>query len=104
MGGLVPMPALTNYLAEIVRRTFQIGDEIVLEGAHFVTDLGADSLDCVELMMEIEDVFTFEFPDDDLPNLTTLGSVASYLRDRVSEIPAISSVTVAFPTSDEMVA
>ncbi len=100
----MPMPALTNYLADIVRRTLQIGDECVLEGAHFIRDLGADSLDCVELMMEIEDVFAFEFPDDDLPELTTLESLAKYLRDKVSEVPAILSLTDAFSTSDEMTA
>lgn len=98
------MPALTNYLAEIVRRTLQIGDECVPEGAHFVRDLGADSLDCLELMMEIEDVFAFEFPDDDLPELTSLESVTKYLLDRVLEIPAISSVLRALSTSDEMTA
>ncbi len=98
------MPALTNYLADIVRRTLQIGDECVPEGAHFVRDLGADSLDCLQLMMEIEDVFAFEFPDDDLAELTSLESVTKYLRNRVSEIPAISSVAHTFSTLDEMTA
>ena len=87
------MPALTNRLTDIVRRTLQISDACVPDAAHFVRDLGADSLDCLELMMEIEDAFELEFPDEDLSALTTLGSVATYLRDRASEIPAVASMS-----------
>lgn len=98
------MTALTNHLAEIVRRTLHIDDERIPDFAHFVRDLGADSLECVELMMEIEDVFELEFPDEDLPELTTLAAVAKYLRERVSELPSVSSLTSSFSIPEESAA
>ena len=53
-------------------------DAIKLE-AHFVNDLGADSLDTVELIMEFEEEFGVEIPDDDAENITTVGSAVDYI-------------------------
>ena len=53
-------------------------DKIKLE-ASFVDDLGADSLDTVELIMELEEEFGIEIPDEDAEGLTTVGSVVDYL-------------------------
>ncbi|MBT3216275.1 MAG: acyl carrier protein [Candidatus Marinimicrobia bacterium] len=53
-------------------------DKIKLE-ASFVDDLGADSLDTVELIMELEEEFGLEIPDEDAEGLTTVGSVVDYL-------------------------
>ena len=47
--------------------------------SHFVNDLGADSLDTVELIMEFEEEFGIEIPDDDAENITTVGSAVEYI-------------------------
>ena len=47
--------------------------------AHFVDDLGADSLDTVELIMEFEEEFGIEIPDDDAEKITTVGSAVEYI-------------------------
>ena len=56
--------------------------EVTLE-ASLTTDLGADSLDTVELIMELEEKFNISIPDDDDENLTTVGQIISYLEENV---------------------
>jgi acyl carrier protein len=57
-------------------------DEIVPE-ASFIDDLGADSLDIVELVMAMEETFDIEIPDEDAEKIQTIGDAVSYLRDRL---------------------
>ena len=58
-------------------------DEIT-EEASFVDDLGADSLDTVEMIMEIEDEFGIEIPDEDAEKLVTVGSAIEYVKKKVA--------------------
>lgn len=53
-------------------------DEVKVE-AHFVDDLGADSLDVVELIMELEDVFDLEISDEKAEELETVGDAVTYI-------------------------
>lgn len=53
-------------------------DKINME-ASFVDDLGADSLDTVELIMELEEEFGIEIPDEDAENMTTVGAAVNYI-------------------------
>lgn len=53
-------------------------DKVKME-ASFIDDLGADSLDIVELVMAMEEEFDLEIPDEDAEKLKTVGDVASYL-------------------------
>ena len=57
-------------------------EEIVPE-ASFIDDLGADSLDIVELVMAVEEAFDLEIPDEDAEKIQTFGDVVSYLKDRL---------------------
>jgi len=57
-------------------------DEVKLE-ASFMDDLGADSLDIVELVMAMEEEFDVEIPDDDVEKMKTIGHVVEYLKVRV---------------------
>jgi len=57
-------------------------EEIVPE-ASFIDDLGADSLDIVELVMAMEETFDIEIPDDDAEKIQTIGDAVAYLRDRL---------------------
>lgn len=51
--------------------------------ARLLEDLGADSLDVVELIMAIEEEFSIEIPDEDAENLTTVGRISAYLSQKL---------------------
>ena len=51
----------------------------------FIDDLGADSLDTVELVMAFEEEFGIEIPDEDAQKMRTVSDVLSYLKDKVTE-------------------
>lgn len=54
----------------------------VTESASFIDDLGADSLDTVELVMAFEEEFDIEIPDEDAEKLTTFGDALAYLENK----------------------
>ncbi|MCL4516978.1 MAG: acyl carrier protein [Firmicutes bacterium] len=58
-------------------------DEVTME-ASFVDDLGADSLDIVELVMALEEEFDLEIPDEDAEKIATVGDVVEYIKEHVS--------------------
>ena len=57
-------------------------DEVVPK-ASFIDDLGADSLDIVELVMSMEEEFDLEIPDEDAEKIQTIGDVIAYLEERL---------------------
>ena len=75
------MPEFTARLIDITCKTLEIDQDGVSASSHFVEDLGADSIDCVELMMAIEEAFWIEFPDEELADLVTIADVADYIRN-----------------------
>ena len=56
-----------------------VEEDSIKSEAHFVKDLGADSLYTVELIMEFEEEFGIEIPDDDAEKITTVGSAVEYI-------------------------
>ncbi len=62
------------------------GDKLppIVRTTNFVDDLGADSLDLVELIMEIEDKFGIKIPDEDAQRLKTVGDALDYIMERKS--------------------
>ncbi len=64
--------------AIIMRQLGVKEDEVALDKS-FVDDLGADSLDIVELVMAMEDEFGFEIPDEEAENIRTVGDAVSYI-------------------------
>ena len=56
------------------------GDKVV-EGASFIDDLGADSLDTVELVMAFEEQFSIEIPDDAAENIQTVGDACKFITE-----------------------
>ena len=60
-----------------------VSENEVVETASFVDDLGADSLDLVELVMAFEEEFSVDVPDDDAASLKTVGEAVSYITAKV---------------------
>jgi acyl carrier protein len=65
-------------LKEIIIDRLDVEEDQIVPEASFVEDLGADSLDIVELIMGIEEEFDIEIPDEDAEKLTTVGEAMSY--------------------------
>ena len=70
-------------LKEIVMDRLNAEEEQIKPEASFVEDLGADSLDIVELIMGIEEEFDIEIPDEDAEKLTTVGEAMSYVKTKL---------------------
>jgi len=64
---------------EVIIDKLGVDEDAIKTEAHFVNDLGADSLDTVELIMEFEEEFGIEIPDDDAENITTVGAAVKYI-------------------------
>ena len=73
-----------NKVKEVIIDKLGVEEDMIKSKAHFVNDLGADSLDTVELIMEFEEEFGIEIPDEDAENITTVGSAVDYI-DKVQE-------------------
>ncbi len=56
----------------------------VTDETHFINDLGADSLDTVELVMELEDAFGINIPDEDAEKIQTVGEAVKYIEEHLS--------------------
>lgn len=61
-----------------------VDESEVTHDANFTNDLGADSLDTVELIMEFEKEFDISIPDEDAENIATVGNAVEYLQEKVS--------------------
>lgn len=74
--------SVENKVREIIAEQLGIGDDEILPDAHFSSDLGADRLDLIELMMALEEEFDIEIGDEDAESLTDLKNVVEYLGAR----------------------
>jgi acyl carrier protein len=79
------MEDLESQVKEIISRQLMVDEEELTLDASYVEDLGADSLDTVEMIMEFEDEFGIEIPDEDAEDLTTVGESINYLEDLLEE-------------------
>jgi acyl carrier protein len=78
------MSDINARVKQIVAEHLGVDSSKVVEGASFVDDLGADSLDQVELVMKFEDTFKCEIPDEDAGKLTTVGSAIIYISEKIN--------------------
>ncbi len=76
------MADVAERIKEIIKEQLMVEAEEVVETASFVDDLGADSLDTVEMIMEIEDEFGIEIPDDDAEKIATVGDAIEYVKKK----------------------
>ena len=68
---------------EIIVEQLGVTESSVNLDASFIDDLGADSLDIVELIMALEEEFDLEIPDSDAEKVVTVGDVVEYIKDNV---------------------
>ena len=67
----------------VVTEKLNVGEDQVTSDAKFVEDLGADSLDQVELIMALEDEFELKIPEEEAEQLTTVGSAVDFIMTKV---------------------
>tara|TARA_R110002096_G_scaffold147671_19_gene307754 strand:+ start:20245 stop:20487 length:243 start_codon:yes stop_codon:yes gene_type:complete len=79
------MSEIKDKVKDIIVEQLGVNAEQVTPEAKFIEDLGADSLDTVELVMAFEEEFNIEVPDEDAEKLTTVGDVYDYVEKRKSD-------------------
>ena len=72
-------------LKEIILKQFEESEKTVTLETSFVKDLGADSLDIVELVMELEDAFGVNIPDEDAEKIQTVGDTVNYINEHTDK-------------------
>mgnify|MGYP001281491336 FL=1 len=77
------MENLENKIKEIIVDKLGIEESEITDSASFTNDLGADSLDTVELIMEFEKEFNVSIPDEDAEKIQTVGDAIAYLKNNV---------------------
>ena len=75
--------ALEDRVSEIIVEQLGVTKAELVPEAHFIDDLGADSLDIVELVMAMEEEFDIEIPDDDAEEIQTIGDALIYVKGRL---------------------
>ena len=73
-----------NKVKEIIVEQLGVAETAVALDASFIDDLGADSLDIVELIMALEEEFDTEIPDEDAEKVVTVGDVVEYIKDHIA--------------------
>jgi acyl carrier protein len=72
-------------LKELIVQQLGVDESAVVPEAKFIDDLGADSLDLVELIMALEDEYGIEIPDEDAEKIVTVGDALNYLKERLAK-------------------
>ena len=79
------MSEIAEKVAKIVVEQLGVSEDQVTPEAKFIEDLGADSLDQVELVMALEEEFGSDIPDEDSEKLTTVGAAIAYIESKSQE-------------------
>ena len=74
--------AVEEKVKEIIAKQLGVDGDKVTPGASFVDDLGADSLDTVELVMAFEEAFNIEIPDEDAEKILKVQDAVKYIEDK----------------------
>ena len=75
------MASVKERVVEIVAEQLGADKEKITDTTHFVNDLGADSLDVVELVMELEEEFDINIPDDAAEKIQTVGQAIKHIEE-----------------------
>ena len=77
--------SIESDVKEIIIEQLGVEESQVIEGAKFVDDLGADSLDTVELVMALEEKFNMEIPDQDAEKIIAVNDAINYIKEHSKE-------------------
>jgi len=77
--------SIEEKVKDIIVEQLGVNPEQVTPQASFIEDLGADSLDIVELVMAFEEEFSVEVPDEDAEKLQTVGDVINYIKEKAKQ-------------------
>lgn len=72
-------------IKDIIVEQLDVEEDAVTMEASITEDLGADSLDVVDLVMSIEESFDVEIPDEEVENIKTVGGIVKYIENKVEE-------------------
>lgn len=67
----------------ILASAFDVDVNSITEDTDIAADLGADSLDVVDILMDLEETFEVEVPDEEIENLTTVGALVAYIEEHM---------------------
>ncbi len=70
-------------LRAIICDQLELDEDAVTMDSNILEDLGADSLDVVDLIMSLEDEFNIEIPDEEIENIKTIGDVCKYIEENI---------------------
>ena len=79
--------AVEERVIEIVCENLAVNKEQVTRSTNFIEDIGADSLDIVEFVMELEEEFDIQIPDDQAEKIKTVGEAVDYIDNAVKNKP-----------------
>lgn len=79
------MSDIADRVKKIVIEHLGVEEDKVAEGASFIDDLGADSLDTVELVMAFEEEFSIEIPDEAAKDIQTVGDAVKFINENAGE-------------------
>jgi len=79
------MDDVEQKVRDIIVEQLGVSPDQVSQEASFIDDLGADSLDTVELVMALEEAFKIEIPDEDAEKMEKVGDALVYIRDRLKK-------------------
>jgi acyl carrier protein len=79
------LSSLESRVTDLIVEQLGVSREEAVLNASFIDDLGADSLDIVELVMTLEETFDIEIPDDDAEKMQTIADAIDYLKERVDQ-------------------
>lgn len=79
------MASIEERVKKIIVQQLGVKEDQVVDNASFVNDLGADSLDTVELVMALEEEFNTEIPDSDAEKITTVKEATDYIKQHYKE-------------------
>ena len=74
---------VTEKVKNLISQNIGVGTEEIAADSSFIDDLGADSLDIVELVMNFEDAFGIEIPDEDAEKISTVQDAVDYISDHL---------------------
>ena len=79
------MSEIFDKIKPIISERLSVDESKITEGSSFIEDLGADSLDTVELIMQLEEAFDIQIPDEDAEKIATVGDAVKYIETHVNK-------------------